>query len=125
MLESRGEYVLIELPSFFYFSTLSIYVIVWYGSKKIRMANFDYRAVSMRSTLDVGKETRKMLYRITAIANAVIYIIFILLIILYETLRPTPTTQCNGLLVTYDITTRYMGDTTRGAISDNPIIVQE
>ncbi len=27
--DSRGDYVLIELPSFLYFSTLSIYVIVW------------------------------------------------------------------------------------------------
>jgi hypothetical protein len=28
-IESRGDYVLIELPSFLYFSTLSVYVIVW------------------------------------------------------------------------------------------------
>jgi hypothetical protein len=90
-IESRGDYVLIELPSFLYFSTLSVYVIVW--------------AVSLRSALDMGNDTKRLLQRATLIVNGSIYLIFILLIILYETLRPAPVVECNGLLVTNDLTT--------------------
>jgi hypothetical protein len=60
----------------------------------------------MRSTLDVGKGTKKLLHRVTLSVNAAIYLLFIVLIILYETLQPAPVIECNGLLITYDIATR-------------------
>lgn len=67
----------------------------------------------MRSALDVGENTKRLLQRVTIGVNGAIYLLFLVLIILYETLRPPPIVECNGLLVTYDITTRYVNIQTK------------
>ena len=48
----------------------------------------------------------KRIIRVVAILNAVLYAIFIVLVILYETLPDGDNTICGGRLITRDLSTR-------------------
>jgi hypothetical protein len=92
---SHGVYILVELPSFIYFSALSFFVVLWvFTMRLIRKPSIS------RSVMN------KRIIRVVAILNAVLYAVFIVLIILYETLPDGDNSICGGRLITRDLSTR-------------------
>lgn len=99
--ESGGaDYILIELPSFLYFSALSFFVVSW-----VVLA----RTVVRKNLRRQG--TMRFLMKVVIAVNAVVYLLWIILIIIYETTKQTVVSPCGSRLGT------QVDNTTRRAIS--------
>jgi hypothetical protein len=92
---ARGVYIIVELPSFLYFSALSFFVVLWiFTMRLIRQPSISRRVMNKR------------IVRVVAIINGSLYAIFIVLIILYETLSEEDVAICGGRFISRDFNTR-------------------
>eukprot|EP00029_Vermamoeba_vermiformis_P008805 TRINITY_DN4217_c0_g1_i1.p1 TRINITY_DN4217_c0_g1~~TRINITY_DN4217_c0_g1_i1.p1 ORF type:complete len:1691 (+),score=237.37 TRINITY_DN4217_c0_g1_i1:166-5073(+) len=92
---TRGMYVLVELPAFIYFTALSLFVVTWFLTTRV---------LTKVSQINV-KNWRKKLTTMCLAINLTTYAIFVLVIILYETLPQPPVVTCAGRITVFDLTT--------------------
>jgi hypothetical protein len=86
---SAIDYFLVELPSFLYLTVMTFFIIIW------------ATLIKANRTLS-KKQNNANFWIIFAILNGVIYLIFLILIIIYEVVRPRQNFRCGGRLVTLD-----------------------
>jgi hypothetical protein len=92
---TRGMYVLVELPAFVYFTSLSLFVVTWFLTTRV---------LTKVSQINV-KNWRKKLTSMCLAINLTTYGLFGLVIILYETLPAAPVVNCAGRITVFDLTT--------------------
>lgn len=90
---SAIDYFLVELPSFLYLTIMTFFIIIWATLIRVN------RKLSRR-------RNNANFWGIFFLINAIIYAIFIILIIIYESVKPKRRTLCGGRLVTIDQTVR-------------------
>jgi hypothetical protein len=95
-----ADYILIELPSFLYFSALSFFVVSW-----VVLA----RTVVRKNLRRQG--TLRFLMKIVIAVNAIVYLLWIALIIVYEITKQNVVSPCGSRLG------NQVDNTTRRAIS--------
>lgn len=88
-------YVLVELPAFVYFTALSLFVVTWFLTTRV---------LTKVSQINI-KNWRKKLTTLCLAINLTTYAIFVLVIILYETLPQPPVVTCAGRITVFDLTT--------------------
>ena len=87
------DYILVELPSFLFLTIMTFFIIIWATLIRVN------RKLSRR-------KNNTHFWGIFFFINGIIYGIFIILIIIYESVKPQSRTSCGGRLVTIDQTTR-------------------
>lgn len=87
------DYILVELPSFLFLTIMTFFIIIWATLIRVN------RKLSRR-------KTNTNFWGVFFFINGVIYSIFIILIIIYESVKPQTTTLCGGRLIELNQTTR-------------------
>lgn len=87
------DYILVELPSFLFLTIMTFFIIIWATLIRVN------RKLSRR-------KNNTHFWGIFFALNGIIYAIFIILIIIYESVKPHTTSSCGGRLVQLNQTTR-------------------
>jgi len=86
-----ADYILVVLPTFFYFTGFTIIVSLW-------------AVVCLQPMIKSNLSFEKIVNRLTLGINIVLYVFFILIVLLFQFLTPGPPDNCQGRLsVTIDI----------------------
>jgi hypothetical protein len=87
------DYVLVELPSFLYLTIMTFFIIVWATLIRVN------RKLSRR-------KNNANFWSLFFLINGAIYLIFIILIIIYESVKPKQSILCGGRLALLDQSVR-------------------
>eukprot|EP01132_Coremiostelium_polycephalum_P002244 gene2244-2767_t len=79
-----GDYILVVLPTFMYFTAFTIIIVLWYMIVKTKQS---------------GKSLVKRLYWMILSINAVLYILFMIIILVFHFSEKNPSNDCGARIV--------------------------